>query len=132
MKSLQNCIIERTLWSLFDNKNTNMSGKAFSSQLKRMTRKPLKYNPEEIVMIKVDMTQEMFNFAMEVAKECIGKFKKEDEPSMSKHAVDRFNAEYGEHWMSVVGDDYGVAVNHQGDFGHFRMGGKDFVIYKAA
>ena len=109
-----------------------MSGKAFSSQLKMTTRKPLKYNPEEIVMIKVDMTQEMFNFAMEVAKECIGKFKKEDEPSMSKHAVDRFNAEYGEHWMAVVGDDYGVAVNHQGDFGHFRMGGKDFVIYKAA
>ena len=108
-----------------------MSGKAFSSQLRKMPKKPLKYNPEEIVMIKVDMTQDMFNFAMEVAKECIGKFKK-DEPGMFKHAVDRFNAEHGEHWMSVVGDDYGVAVKHQGGFGHFRMRGKDFVIYKAA
>merc|ERR1711992_353812 len=113
--------------------NTIMApnGKAFSSQIRRMSKKPLKYNPEEVMVIKVDMAQDMFNFAMDVAKECIGKFKKEDEPGMSKHAVDRFNAEYGGHWMSVVGDDYGVAVTHQGNYGCFRMGGKEFVIYKA-
>ena len=109
-----------------------MSGKAFSSQVKKMTKKPLKYNPEEVMVIKVDMAQDMFNFAIDVAKECLGKFKAEDEPGMSKHAVDRFNDTYGEHWMSVVGDNYGVAVCHQGNFGHFHIGTKDFVIYKAA
>ena len=108
------------------------NGKAFSSQIKRMSKKPLKYNPEEVMVIKVDMTQDMFNFAMDVARECMGKFKKEDEPGMSKHVVDRFNEEFGEHWMSVVGDNYGVDVGHQGNFAHFHMGSKDFVIYKAA
>merc|ERR1712212_1204857 len=97
------------------------NGKAFSSQIKRMSKKPLKYNPEEVMVIKVDM-----------ARECMGKFKKEDEPGMSKHVVDRFNEEYGEHWMSVVGDNYGVDIGHQGNFAHFHMGSKDFVIYKAA
>merc|ERR1712203_95570 len=61
----------------------------------------------------------------------MGKFKKEDEPGMAKHAVDRFK-EHGEYWMSVVGDNYGVDVTHQGNFAHFHMGSKDFVIYKAA
>merc|ERR1711909_220726 len=79
--------------------------KAFSSQIKRMSKKPLKYNPEEVMVRKVDMEQDMFNFAMDVAKECMG----------------RFNKEYGEHWMSVVGDDYGVDVSHQGNFAHFHM-----------
>merc|ERR1712126_137834 len=111
------------------------NGKAFSSQIKRMSKKPLKYNPEEVMVIKVDMTQDMFNFAMDVARECMGKFKKEDEPGMSKHIVDQFNEEFGEHWMSVVGDNFGVDVGHQGkifNFAHFHMGSKDFVIYKAA
>ena len=108
------------------------NGKAFSSQIKRMSKKPLKYNPEEVMVVKVDMAQDMFNFAMDVARECMGKFKKEDEPGMAKHAVDRFNEEYGEHWMSVVGDNYGVDVTHEGNFAHFHMGTKDFVIYKVA
>ena len=97
-----------------------------------MSKKPLKYNPEEVMVVKVDMPQDMFNFAMDTARECMGKFKKEDEPSMAKHAVDKFNEEYGEHWMSVVGDNYGVDVGHQGNFAHFEMGSKCFVIYKAA
>ena len=108
------------------------NGKAFSSQIKRMSKKPLKYNPEEVMVIKVDMTQDMFNFAMDVARECMGKFKKEDEPGMANHTVNKFNEEFGEHWMSVVGDNYGVDVTHQGNFAHFHMGSKDFVIYKAA
>merc|ERR1712080_138109 len=96
--------------------NTIMApnGKAFSSQIKKMSKKPLKYNPEEVMVVKVDMAQDMFNFAMDTARECIGKFKKEDEPRMAKHAVDKFNEEYGEHWMSVVGDNFGVDVCHQG------------------
>jgi hypothetical protein len=109
-----------------------MSGKAFSSQIKKMSKKPLKYNPDEVTVIKVDMVQDMFNFAMDTSKECLGKFKKEDEPGMSQHAVVKFNEEFGEHWMSVVGDSYGVAVGHQGNFAHYKMGGKEFVIYKAA
>ena len=114
--------------------NTVMApnGKAFSSQIKKMSKKPLKYNPEEVMVINVDMAQDMFNFAMDTARECLGKFKKEDEPGMAKHAVDKFNEEYGEHWMSVVGDNYGVDVGHQGNFAHFEMGSKCFVIYKAA
>ena len=84
------------------------------------------------MVINVDMAQDMFNFAMDTARECLGKFKKEDEPSMAKHAVDKFNEEYGEHWMSVVGDNYGVDVSHQGTLALFQMGGKDFVLYKAA
>merc|ERR1711874_680843 len=108
------------------------NGKAFSSQIKRMSKKPLKYNPEEVMVIKVDMTQDMFNFAMDVARECMGKFKKEDEPGMANHTVIKFNEEFGEHWMAVVGDNYGVDVSHQGNFAHFHMGSKDFVIYKAA
>merc|ERR1711992_325468 len=88
--------------------NTVMApnGKAFSSQIKKMSKKPLKYNPEEVMVLKVDMAQDMFNFAMDTARECIGKF----------------NEEYGEHWMSVVGDNYGVDVSHQGNFAHFQMG----------
>merc|ERR1712156_1120999 len=78
--------------------NTIMApnGKAFSSQIKKMSKKPLKYNPEEVMVVKVDMPQDMFNFAMDTARECLGKFKKEDEPSMAKHAVDKFNEENGE------------------------------------
>ena len=84
--------------------------KAFSSNLKKMSKKPLKYNPEEVMMIKVDMDQDMFNFAMDTARDALGKFKKEDEPGMSKYAVDQFNEEFGEHWMSIVGENVGVAV----------------------
>ena len=114
------------------------NGKAFSSHIEMMSKKPLKYDAEEIMVIKVDMVQDMFNFAMDVARECMGKFKKEDGPGMAKHAVDRFNKEHGEHWMSVVGDNYGVDVTHKGNFAHFHIGGrhhigsKVFVIYKAA
>merc|ERR1712080_455440 len=71
------------------------NGKAFSSQIKKMSKKPLKYNPEEVMVVKVDMPQDMFNFAMDTARECMGKFKKEDEPSMAKHAVDKFSEEHG-------------------------------------
>ena len=124
----------RTVIFTINHTNTVMApnGKAFSSQIKKMSKKPLKYNPEEVMVVKVDMPQDMFNFAMDTARECLGKFKKEDEPSMAKHAVDKFNEEYGEHWMSVVGDNYGVDVGHQGNFAHFEMGSKCFVIYKAA
>ena len=108
------------------------NGKAFSSQTNKMSKKTLKYNPEEVMVFKVDMPQDMFDFAMHTARECLRKFKWEDEPSMAKHAVDKFNEEYGEHWMSVVGDNYGVDVCHEGNFAHFHMGSKDFVIYKAA
>merc|ERR1712193_257020 len=34
----------------------------------------------------------------------------------------KFNKEHGEHWMSVVGDNYGVDVTHKGNFAHFHMG----------
>merc|ERR1712198_755794 len=108
------------------------NGKAFSSQIKRMSKTPLKYDPEEVMVIKVEMTQDMVNFAMDIARECMGKFKKEDEPGMANHTVIKFNEEFGEHWMAVVGDNYGVDVSHQGNFAHFHMGSKDFVIYKAA
>merc|ERR1712200_73174 len=39
--------------------NTIMApnGKAFSSQIKKMSKKPLKYNPEEVMVINVDMAQ---------------------------------------------------------------------------
>ena len=96
-----------------------------------MSKKPLKYNPEEVTIIKVDMNQDMFNSAMDVARECMVKFKKEDEPGMAKHVVDKFNEEYREHWMSVVGNNCGVNVCHHGSFALFHMGSKDFVIYKA-
>merc|ERR1712244_175570 len=92
-------------WGIYPTMAPN--GKAFSSQIKRMSKKPLKYNPEEVMVIKVDMTQDVFNFAMDVARECMGKFKKEDEPGMAKHAVDRFNEEHGEHWMS----DFHISPN---------------------
>merc|ERR1712122_30047 len=52
------------------------NGKAFSSQIKKMSKKPLKYNPEEVMVVKVDMPQDMFNFAMDTARECMGKFKR--------------------------------------------------------
>ena len=53
--------------------------KAFSSQIKKMSKKPLKYNPEEVMVFKVNMAQDMFNYAMDIARESLGKFKKEDE-----------------------------------------------------
>ena len=110
-----------------------MPGKGFSSQIKKMSKKPLKYNPEVVTVVKVDMAQDMFDFAMDtVIPQCLRKFKTEDEPGMAKHCVDKFNAEFGEHWMSVVGDNFGIAVNHEGNFAHFHMGPKEFVIYKAA
>ena len=105
--------------------------KAFSSQIKKMSKKPLKYNPEEVMVFKVNMAQDMFNYAMDIARESLGKFKKEDEPGMAQHIVTKFNEEYGEHWMAVVGDNYGIAVAQAGNFGHFHMGTKDFTIYKA-
>ena len=59
-----------------------------------------------------------------------GKIKKEDKSSMAKQAVDKFYEEYGEHWMSVVGDNHEVDVGHVGNFAHFNMG--IMVFYKAA
>ena len=97
-----------------------------------MSIKPLKYNPEEVMVINVDMAQDMFKCAMDTARERLGKFKKKDEPGMARHDVDKFNEEYGEHWRSVVGDNYEVDVGHVGNFAHFNMGSKNFVIYKAA
>ena len=108
-----------------------LNGKAFSSQIEKMSKKALKYNPEEVMIFKVDMPQEIFDFATDTARECLRKFKKEDEPSMAKHAADKFNEEYGENWISVVGDNYGVDVGHKGNFAHFNMGSKDFVFYMA-
>ena len=79
--------------------------KAFSSQIKKMSKKPLKYNPEEVMVVKVDMAQDMFNYEMDIARECLGKFKKEDEPGMANHVVVKFNEEYGEHWMADLNID---------------------------
>ena len=104
--------------------------KAYSSQIIRMSEKSLKYIPEEVTVVNVDMNQNMLNFAVEVARECLGKFKKEDDLGMAKHTVDKFNEEYGEQWMSVVGDNFGFAVRYQRNFAHFHMKSKDFVIYK--
>ena len=129
--ALKKCVFSSNTHLQADFSNESLFFDFFES-IKKMSKKPLKYNPDEVTVIKVDMAQDMFNFAMDTARECIGKFKKEDEPGMSKHAVDMFNAEHGEHWMSVVGDNYGVAVSHQGNFAHFKMGAKEFVIYKAA
>ena len=42
-----------------------MPGKGFSSQIKKMSKKPLKYNPEVVTVVKVDMAQDMFDFAMD-------------------------------------------------------------------
>ena len=106
-------------------------GKAFSSQIKKMSKKPLKYNPEEVMVIAVEMYQEQFDFAIEVAKEALGKFKKEEEPAMAKFVASKFNERFGLPWMSVVGDSYGLVVSHKGNFAHFHVGPKDFVIYKA-
>ena len=36
--------------------------KAFSSQIKKMSKKPLKYNPEEVMVFKVNMDQDMLNY----------------------------------------------------------------------
>ena len=109
-----------------------MAGKVFSSRIKKMSKKPLKYNPEVVTVVKVNMAQDLFDFAIDTATTSLGKFKKEDEPGMAKHCVDMFNAEFGEHWMSVVGDNFGIAVNHEGNFAHFKLGPKEFVVYKAA
>merc|ERR1712179_317603 len=98
------------------------NGKAFSSQINKMSKQPLKYNPEEVMMIKVDMDQDMFNFAMDTARDALGKFNKEDEPGMSKYAVNQFNEEFGEHWMSIVGDNFGVAVGYKGNFAQNHFG----------
>ena len=104
--------------------------KAFSSQIMNTSEKSLKHLPEEVTVITVDMGQDMFNFAMDVARECLRKFQKEDEQGMAKYAVDKFHEEYGEHWVSVVGENYGFDVIHQENFAHFHMESKDFVIYK--
>ena len=64
-------------------------GKAFSLKLERLgSKKPLKYSPEDVIVIAVDMNQEQFDFAMECAKDALGKFKKEEEPAMAKHIAD--------------------------------------------
>ena len=56
-----------------------MPGKGFSSQIKKMSKKPLKYNPEVVTVVKVDMAQDMFDFAIDTVTASLGKFKKEDE-----------------------------------------------------
>ena len=106
-------------------------GKAFSSQIKKMSKKPLKYNPEEVMMITVEMDQEQFDYAVEMAKEALQKFKKEEEPAMAKFISSMFNERFGLAWMAVVGDNYGLNVTHKGNFAHFHVGPKDFMIFKA-
>ena len=106
-----------------------------------MANEPLKFNPEEITIIDVDMNQEHFDFAIEVAKDCFGKFGARDDPGMAQHVVDRFNDKYGVHWLAVVGNNHGCAVGHKGNFAHFYLNQrykdkprqeKYFVIFKVA
>ena len=48
-----------------------MPGKGFSSQIKKMSKKPLKYNPEVVTVVKVDMAQDMFDFAMDTVVDSV-------------------------------------------------------------
>ena len=43
--------------------------KGFSSQIKKMSKKPLKYSPEVVTVVKVDMAQDMFDFAIDTVVE---------------------------------------------------------------
>merc|ERR1719322_1211254 len=81
----------------------------------------LKFNQEEVMIIEVDIDQQHFDFAITVAKESFEKFAAGDDPGMANHIVDRFNDTYGTHWMAIVGDNHGCAVNHNGDYAHFRL-----------
>ena len=54
---------------------------------------------------------------------------------------DRFNDTYGTHWMAIVGDNHGCAVNHNCNFAHFHLTKKyadkprkekDVVVFKIA
>ena len=106
-----------------------------------MSKSPLKFNPEDVMIVKIDMNQDQFDFAMEVAKSCLDKFGARDEPGMSQHMCEKFNAKYGVHWVCVVGSDFGFDVGHKGHYAHFQMNQrykdkprqeKYFVIYKVA
>ena len=44
-----------------------------------------------------------------------------DDPGMANYIVDRFNDTYGTHWMAIVGDNHGCAVNHNGNFARFHL-----------
>ena len=101
----------------------------------------LKFNQEEVKIIEVDMDQEHFDFAITVAKESFDKCAAGDDPGMANHIVDRFNDTYGTHWMAIVGDNHGCAVNHNGNYAHFHLTKKyadkprkekDVVVFKIA
>ena len=64
------------------------------------------------------MNKEIFNFAMNMARECTGKFQK-GWHSVFEHAVVRLNEEYRKHWMSIVGCNNEVVARHAGDIGPF-------------
>ena len=101
----------------------------------------LKFNQEEVKIIDVDMNQEYLDFAITVAKESFEKSAAGDDPGMANHIVDRFNDTYGTHWMAIVGDNHGCAVNHNGNFARFHLTKKyadkprkekDVVVFKIA
>ena len=51
-----------------------MPGKGYLSLIKKMSKKHLKYNAEEVMVMKVDMAQDKFNFAMDTTRASLGKF----------------------------------------------------------
>ena len=81
----------------------------------------LKFNQEDVKIIEVDTDQEHFDFGITVAKESLDQFGAKDDPNMATHIVDRFNENYGTHWLAIVGDDLACAVDHKGNYAHFHL-----------
>ena len=101
----------------------------------------LKFNQEEVNIIEVDMDQEHFDFAITVAKGSFEMCAAGDDPGVANHIVDRFIDTYGTHWMAIVGENHGCAVNHNGNYAHFHLTKKyadkpkkekDVVVFKIA
>ena len=69
-----------------------------------MSNKPLRYNPEEVMVIVVDMHQDQFDYTIEVAKEALNTIGKINDTDMAKFMTNKLNEKFGPTWMSIIGD----------------------------
>ena len=78
----------------------------------------------------VDMSQEQFDMAVQVAKE--GLDQNDVDVDVAKYIKRKFDEIYGPIWMAVVGDSYGLFVTHQmSNFAHFYVNSKAIVLFRA-
>lgn len=90
-----------------------------------------KASVDKAVIKSADMTEEMQQYSIQVAKEAMGQFTIEKE--IAQHIKKEFDSRHGSTWHCIVGRNFGSFVTHETKhFIYFYVGNLAVLLFKTA